>query len=156
MITKDNFITAYFIDNQRKNIEVLLKGDNKVYSHILEYDTEHPDCQQLLKIITLDDLHENTHNRLKEQKKEFEEMVMRVARTKGLIFDENKLDTRFYPTLVKSIFQDEENEDHLFALKLALFEVKEIRDSKDNEGKKKLRQSKNKIEVLKIAFDLVK
>ena len=142
MITKDNFITAYFIDNQRKNIEVLLKGDNKVYSHILEYDTEHPDCQQLLKIITLDDLHENTHNRLKEQKKEFEEMVMRVARTKGLIFDENKLDTRFYPTLVKSIFQDEENEDHLFALKLALFEVKEIRDSKDNEGKKKLRQSK--------------
>ena len=52
MITKDNFITAYFIDNQRKNIEVLLKGDNKVYSHILEYDTEHPDCQQLLKIIT--------------------------------------------------------------------------------------------------------
>ena len=156
MITKDNFITAYFIDNQRKNIEVLLKGDNKVYSHILEYDTEHPDCQQLLKIITLDDLHENTHNRLKEQKKEFEEMVMRVARTKGLIFDENKLDTRFYPTLVKSIFQDEENEDHLFALKLALFEVKEIRDSKDNECKKKLRQSKNKIEVLKIAFDLVK
>ena len=155
MITKDNFITAYFIDNQRKNIEVLLKGDNKVYSHILEYDTEHPDCQQLLKIITLDDLHENTHNRLKEQKKEFEEMVMRVARTKGLIFDENKLDTRFYPTLVKSIFQDEENEDHLFALKLALFEVKEIRDSKDNEGKKKLRQSKNKIEVLKIAFDIM-
>ena len=155
MITKDNFITAYFIDNQRKNIEVLLKGDNKVYSHILEYDTEHPDCQQLLKIITLDDLHENTHNRLKEQKKEFEEMVMRVARTKGLIFDENKLDTRFYPTLVKSIFQDEENEDHLFALKLALFEVKEIRDSKDNESKKKLRQAKTKIEVLKIAFDLM-
>ena len=155
MITKDNFITAYFIDNQRKNIEVLLKGDNKVYSHILEYDTEHPDCQQLLKIITLDDLHENTHNRLKEQKKEFEEMVMRVARTKGLIFDENKLDTRFYPTLVKSIFQDEENEDHLFALKLALFEVKEIRDSKDNEGKKKLRQSKNKIDTLKVAFDIV-
>ena len=38
-------------------------------------------------------------------------MVMRVARTKGLIFDENKLDTRFYPTLVKSIFQDEENEE---------------------------------------------
>ena len=59
------------------------------------------------------------------------------------------------PDLI-GIFQDEENEDHLFALKLALFEVKEIRDSKDNEGKKKLRQSKYKIEVLKIAFDLVK
>ena len=26
MITKDNYITAYFIDNERKNIEVLLKN----------------------------------------------------------------------------------------------------------------------------------
>ena len=53
------------------------------------------------------------------------------------------------------IFNDTENEDHLFALKLALFEVDKIRNSKDNEGKKKLRQSKNKIEVLKIAIDLM-
>ena len=155
MITKENYIIAYFIDNERKNIEVLLKGDGKVNSYILEYDTKYPECEELLKICNLDQLHENTYKRLQEQKKEFEETVIRIAGKKGMVFDENKLDTKFYPTLVKSIFQDEENEDHLFALKLALFEVNKIRNSKDNENKKKLRQAKNKIEVLKTALDIV-
>ena len=82
-------------------------------------------------------------------------MTMKIAKKNGLDFDENKLDTKFYPSLVKAIFNDKENEDHLFALKLALFEVDKIRDSKDNEKKKQLRQAKNKIEVLKIAIDLV-
>ena len=156
MITKDNFITAYFIDSERKNIEILLKGDKKVISHIVEYDMKYPMCQELLKIISLDNLHENTYQKKQKEKQAMEEMVMKIAKRDGLVFDEYKLDTKFYPSLIKAIFQDEENEDHLFALKLALFELEKIRNSKDNEGKKKLRQSKNKIEVLKIAFDLVK
>ena len=155
MITKDNYILAYFIDNARKNIEILLKGDKKVYSHIMEYDTKHPDCQELLKVCTLDQLHENTHTRLQEQKREFEATAMGIAKKSGILFDEKKVGTKFYPVLVKAIFNDVENEDHLFALKLALFEVEKIRNSKDNESKKKLRQAKNKIEVLKIAFDLM-
>ena len=80
---------------------------------------------------------------------------MRVARKSGLVFDQQKLDTKFYPVLVKAIFEDGENKDHLFALKLALFELEKIRNSKDGEVKRKLRQSKNKIEALKIAFDIV-
>ena len=157
MITKENYITAYFIDNERKNIEILLRDEKneKVISHIVEYDTKYPECEELLKVCPLDQLHENTHTRLKEQKREFEETVLKIARKGGLIFDEKKLDTKFYPVLVKAIFEDEENEDHLFALKLALFELEKIRNSKNSEGKKKLRQSKNKIEVLKIAFDIM-
>ena len=156
MITKENYIIAYFIDNERKNIEVLLRDGNKVNSHIVEYDTKYPVCQELLKVITIDDLHKNTYRKKQEQVKEFEETVIRVAKTRGIVLDEHKLDTKFFPVLVNAIFKDKENEDHLFALKLALFELEKIRNSKDNEGKKKLRQSKNKIEVLKIAFDLVK
>ena len=54
MITKENYIIAYFIDNERKNIEILLRDGNKVNSHIVEYDTKYPVCQELLKIITID------------------------------------------------------------------------------------------------------
>ena len=43
----------------------------------------------------------------------------------------------------------------MFALKIALFELDKIRDSKNDELKRKLRQSKNKIDTLKVAFDLV-
>ena len=37
----------------------------------------------------------------------------------------------------------------------ALFELEKIRDSKNDELKKKLRQSKNKIELLKLAIELI-
>ena len=82
-------------------------------------------------------------------------MAINIAKKNGLVFNETKLNTKFYPTLIKAMFNELENEDHLFALKLALFEVDKIRDSKDNEKKKKLRQSKNKIDVLKLAIDLI-
>ena len=157
MITKENYITASFIDNERKNIEVLLRDEKneKVISHIVEYDEKYPVCQELLKIITLDDLHENTYQKKQKEKKAVEEMVVKIAKRDGLVFDEHRLDTKFYPTIVKAMFEETENEDHLFALKLALFELKQIRDSKDVEVKKKLRQAKNKIELLKIAIDLM-
>ena len=174
LIRKDNYITAYFIDNERKNIEILLRntaddGTAVVNPHIIEYDTKNQDCLKLLKLCPLDDLHKNTYEKKMGEKKGFEEMVMRIAKRDGLVFDELKLDTKFYPTLVKAIFEENETgaelgalkslkknaqEDHLFALKLSLFEIEKIRDSKDGELKKKLRQAKTKIEALKIAFEI--
>lgn len=157
MITKENLISAYFIDSERQNIEVLTKSEDgkQVVPTIIPFDENNVLFKELTSIITVDKLHEDTYNKKKQEKQDFEAMAMRIARKSGLVFNENKLDTKFYPTIVKALFEDKENEDHLFALKLALFEVKEIRDSKDNESKKKLRQAKNKIEVLKIAFDLM-
>ena len=86
MITKDNFITAYFIDSERKNIEILLKGDKKVISHIVEYDMKYPMCQELLKIISLDNLHENTYQKKQKEKQAMEEMVMKIAKRDGLLY----------------------------------------------------------------------
>ena len=70
MITKENYIIAYFIDNERKNIEVLLRDGNKVNSHIVEYNTMYPVCKELLNVITIDDLHKNTYSKKQEQVKE--------------------------------------------------------------------------------------
>jgi hypothetical protein len=156
MIDKKNFITAYFIDNERKNIEILLRNDDgaSVYTHILEYDPEHPDCKELLEICSLDDLHENTWERKREEKKDFEDQVIRIAKKEGLIMDKHKLDTKFFPLLVKAIFEDE-HPDHLFALKIGLFEVEKIKNAKNDNAKKRLRQSKTKIGALKAAFDIM-
>ncbi len=157
MITKDNYITAHFIDNERKNIEVLLTNSDgtKVNPYILEYDIDNLVCQELLKICPLDDLHENTWEKKREERENFEKFAIKIAQKDGLIFGKKKLDPGFYPILVKALFEEEDNEDHLFALKLALFEIEKIRDSKDSVLKKKLRQSKNKIEIMKTAFDIM-
>ena len=58
-----------------------------------------------------------------------------------------------YPLIVNTLFEDDENEDHLFALKLALFEIPAIKDSKDDGKKKALRTCTSKLEVLRVALE---
>ena len=49
---KDHLINAYFLDNERKIIEVLYSSkDFKTnLNAIIEYDTKHPDFQALNKV----------------------------------------------------------------------------------------------------------
>ena len=92
-INKENFYTAYFIDNERKTIEILLKhpdmksGNVKVMPHVIEYDEKHPDCQSLLKICPLDDLHENTWNKKRVEREDFIAQVKSIAENDGLLKD---------------------------------------------------------------------
>jgi len=157
MITKENLIGAYFIDEDRKNIEVLTTSEDKkqIIPTILPFDENNLMFKELTSVITVDDLHENTYQKKKQEQKIFETKVIEIAKRDGLVIDGEKVDQNSFQKLVLAIFEQGENEDHLFALKLALFELPAIRDSKNEELKKKLRQSKNKIDTLKFAFDIV-
>ena len=157
MITKENLIGAYFIDDDRKNIEVLTTSEDKkqVIPFILPFDENNISFKELTSTITVDDLHENTYQKKKAEQKIFEQKVIEIAKKDGLMLDDTRIDSNSYNKLVKAVFEQGENEDQLFALKIALFELPSIRDSKDEELKKKLRQTKNKIDTLKIAFDIV-
>tara|TARA_B110000285_G_scaffold22277_1_gene21537 strand:+ start:2093 stop:2635 length:543 start_codon:yes stop_codon:yes gene_type:complete len=154
---KDHYIDAYFIDEERKNIEILTTSEDskKVIPTIIPFDENNDMFQSLKTVVTVDDLHERTYVKKKEEKKLFDEMVLRIAKKDGMILDEQKLDTKFFPTLVKAIFEEVENEDHLFALKLALFEVEQIRNSDNAELKADIRKGKTKVEVLLNALKLI-
>jgi len=156
MITKENLIGAYFIDNDRKNIEVLTTSEDKkqIIPTIMPFDENNHMFKELTSVITVDDLHENTYQKKKDEQKIFEEKVMQIAKKDGLLLDDTKIDSTSYNKITKAIFEQGENEDQLFALKLAIFELPAIRDSKNDELKKKLRQSKNKIDTLKFAFEI--
>ena len=152
---KDNFLTAYFIDNERQNIEVQTTTEDKksVFTTIIPYEENNPQYQALIKYMNIDQIHESTYQKNKTEQEQFEKSVIRIAEKSGLLLDKETLDTKFYPSLVNAIFKDIENEDHLFALKLALFELEEIRDSKNEDAKKKLRQAKNKLDIIQAAID---
>jgi len=60
-----------------------------------------------------------------------------------------------FPSVVKAITDNLTNEDHIFALKLALFEVEKIRDSENAELKTAMRQGKDKTEVLINALKII-
>ena len=157
MITKENLIGAYFIDNDRKNIEVLTLSEDKtkVIPTIMPFDENNNSFKELTSIVSVDQLHENTYSKKKEEQKIFETKVMEIAKRDGLLVDDEKVNSNSFQKIVTAIFNEPDNEDHLFALKLALFELTAIRDSKNNDLKKKLRQSKTKIESLKVAFEVI-
>ena len=159
MFNKENFVEASFIDSERKNIEVLTKSDDgkSVIPTIIPFDETNHMFKELMDIKTLDELHEDTHNKKKEEARLFELFAMDVVKRKGLVLEKdiNKLDTKFYPTVVKSLLTNIDNIDHIFALKLAFFEIKSISESEDIEGKKKLRQAKNKLEVIDLALKII-
>ena len=156
---KDHFVTAYFIDNERKNIEVVCTEPDKkaVFTSIVRYEDGDAQWEELKKVTNIDFIHESTYQKKKDERREFEKTVMRIAEKEGMIFEfsNKKLDTKFYPKILSAMFDDVDNTDHVFALKLACFENKTISNSSNNEGKKKLRQAKTKLDVLKTAIEIL-
>jgi hypothetical protein len=152
MITKDTFITASFIDNERKNIEILLKDDEetKVYPYILEYNPDNPICKELLEICSLDQLHENTWQKKKDERRNFESMVKKVAVKEGFLkrIIEN-VDSDFFKLLMDFFLSDkQEHIDRLFNFKIFLFEQDTVKNSKNEEVKTAIRKSKTPLEAL--------
>lgn len=155
---KNHFINAYFVDNERTQIAILStdpEEGKKVIETIIEYDMEHPFCQALFTQVDLDGLHEATYQRNQHERKMFEEMVLRIARKDGIIVETNKADSKFFNMMIDSIFNHKEDDkESLFALKIALFELDFIKDSKDKDKKAEMRKAQTPIEVLQIAFSM--
>ena len=154
---KEHFLTAHFIDNERQNIEILMTNEEKTKTipYYIPFDEKDVKFQALQSVMSVDQLHEATYQRKQQERKGFEDMVLQIAKKDGLIMDSNKIDTKFYPRVVEAIFGDEENLDHVFALKLAIFELDAIKDSKKEDLKKKLRQSKTKREIIATACEIL-
>ena len=154
---KDHFIDAYFIDNERQNIEILTTSEDKkeVFPTIIPFNEEHEGFKALSSKMSVDDLHERTYGKKKDERKVFEEQLIRIAKRDGLVFDEAKVDTKFFPTMINAIVENPDNEDHLFALKLALFEVDKIRESDNADLKSVIRKSKTKAEALLNALKII-
>jgi|TARA_B100001250_G_scaffold226605_1_gene194425 hypothetical protein len=154
---KDHFITAHFVDSERQNIEILMTNEDKSMTipYVIPFDEEDVKYKALSTIMTVDQLHEATYQKKKLERKDFEDTVLQIAKQDGLIMDSNKIDTKFYPKVVEAIFGDDENLDHIFALKLAVFELDAIKDSKKEDLKKQLRQAKTKKDIIATACEIL-
>ena len=153
---KDNFLTAYFVDNERQNIEIQTTTEDKksVFTTIIPFKEENPQYQALNKFMTLDQLHESTQEKTKTEHKLYKEQALKYAKDAGLVGNEIAKDN-YFSEIVKLITEDQENEDHLFALKLAVFEIDAVKDSVDVEKKKLIRQSKTKADLVYNALSII-
>ncbi len=154
---KEHFVDAYFIDNERQNIEILATNDKKtkVFPTIIPFDENNDMFRSLKTVMSVDELHERTYQKKKEERILFEEQLKRIAKKDGTLMSSDTKQKEFFPTVVKAIVNNPDNEDDLFALKLALFEVDEIRDSEDTQLKSAIRKGKTKAEVLLNALKII-
>ena len=159
MIDPKKIYTAHYIDNGQKTLEVMLGTDEPgVFDNmVIPYDPTEDNCKSVLGVINDDQLMENTYTKRKAEKQAFIDLAVAVAKEDNVNLDPKLLmenDSGYWPKFVDSLFTDIENEDHLFALKLALFENIVVRDSEDTDSKAEIRQGKTKQEVLSAALGM--
>lgn len=54
-VTTENFISARYIDNEKKIVEILYRDGDNIIPHIIEHNTKHPDWQKLMTITNVED-----------------------------------------------------------------------------------------------------
>ena len=159
MIDPKQIYTAHYIDNEQKTLEVLLGTDTpgEFEPMIIPYDPTSDNCKAVLSVINDDQLMENTYTKRKSESQAMIDLAITVAKGEGVDLDPVLLesDSGYWPKFVSALFTDIENEDHLFALKLALFENEKIRSSDDKDLKAELRQGKTKRDVLLAALKII-
>ena len=165
MITKDNFVSARFCDNDRTQIEVFVKGDkeNEVFPHIVELDENHPEYKNLISIISLPEIHEYTDRWCTEQRKKFKEEMIDIATREGIIKEtkgnikevevkvEHTLEELISKIFVEKIdYNNEEIKEQMFKAKLTAFELPFVKDSDKRDLKAKLRKAETFKDIISI------
>lgn len=150
------FIDAYFTNNEKTVVTTLWENDNKeVIEETVLAEANEPAWENLLNQpnVTLDNIHERTFNRNKEQRELFEQSIIDIAKRDGLWEDIHEHTWTHDHVLLKvanMILLDEEDikGEALFKFKLKLFENKLVEESTNREAKSELRKSKNYYDAL--------
>ena len=139
------FIDAYFTDNEKKVVNVLWENDKKeVIEETVIAETNDPAWENLLNQpnVSLDTIHERTHNRNKEQREIFEQQILEIAKREGLWKDiVEQEDSLLKVSNLVLLNEDEINSEDLFKFKLKLFEQEIVSESTDRQLKSELRKA---------------
>lgn len=153
------FINAYFTDEERTIVESLWEDEETGTIRInnIEARDNDPAWEGLLDHIDIDTLHEMTFKRIRDLDNEYKEQVIAIAKERGMVYDIDSVNTDVYKAIAAALFapfDPTEDKEKLFMFKLQLFEVEQIRDSKDKEGKKKIRQAKTMLTACQAAISV--
>jgi len=160
---KFEYVTSRFTDNARTVCEVLWKNvDEKAenYESIVAVTCQASDSdelwRELISIVDIDTIHENTYNYIKEQDTIYKDQVIKIAKERGLIYDIDSINSDVYKSLVEFTFSPfkEEDKEKLFMLKLQLFELEPIKNSSDRAAKAAMRKAPDIITAFKHAIDI--
>jgi len=146
-------VRAYWTDPENPHQE---DGTPLLVETLVEVKDDDAQWKELQELISLDDLYENTYQGKKNEVKEFQETVIKIAKDQGYIYDiDQALSSNIYKAIVKALFMEfdpEEHKEQLFFLKMELFEQEFVKSVTDRALKKELRQSEDLITAVEAAI----
>lgn len=155
---------AYFFDNDRTVIKAIYRdeNDNETERHIPAQESNKKYQAFMNEMESrggIDRLHERTFEYLRESQSEFSNLVIQIAKERGLVYDIDNIDTdifKAFAVVMFTKFDPDKDKEKLFMFKLTLFEIEDIKNSKNRELKSQLRKAKNLIDTAEIAIKIVK
>lgn len=171
-------LTARFDNDERTVVRAQLKkdGDDLVIEDTILADDQDYKWAELLKEMTIDEIHEATFKWIRHHQRELKRIALEVAKRNGWITSDVTVDddigekyAHLKPedatagdiaaevaaaqvpadeVIIKTVFDKESNADFLFQLKLKLFEEQWVQDCADRDLKRELRKSDTVIGVM--------
>jgi hypothetical protein len=142
-------LSAHFTDNEKLTIEAVYNdksNDEDPFAIFIEAREDDGEYQNLLKHISVDQLHENTALYIREARQGFETLVKELAEFEGLSVKELQQDDVF-DLLIETASSDVDDET-LFKFKLKVFDVQAVKDCEDRSIKAEIRKAKSIAEVI--------
>jgi hypothetical protein len=155
------FIRAHFGNNERTVVKAYYADDegNQI-PYVISAEDGNPQWKKVLEHITIDELHDATHEYIKQSQEDYKSEVMVIAKERGMLLEFDEKNSDSYKKLLDIIFTKDENEtlakENLFSFKLALFEFDAIKNSNDRETKAKIRKAVNTVDALESAIQIIK
>lgn len=155
ILTNGKFISATFANGQKNVILAIWKDSTTEQLQEVAIQTNLEDrlYTQLLEAFTVDEISTMTDQRNAAHKAAFEEMVMKMARDHGLVYDATAAAQKDRLS-IDHIFNPPEGDagsDLLFDIKLKIFDLPQVVDSKDAELKAELRKATTPLQAFYVA-----
>jgi hypothetical protein len=156
------FVSAYFSNEDKTTIMSFWEDPENqgvLIENIIEADEQDSSYANLLEHITLDEIHSNTWEYIKESEQAFKDQVIHIAKEKGwLVNIDDGGSNDFLKIVIDMIFDtydEKKDKEQLFYLKLQLFEKQAVKECKDKELKKALRRASTPLGAIRAAIDIV-
>jgi hypothetical protein len=151
-IFSNKIVTAKFLDNSNTIVEIIYKDGDEDVAFAMEVDFSNPDFQDFLEEMDLEELEKSTYEQ--RRKREEAKKASLEARVEERIRDTQRSATPMtMDNIVEELFQKRNDMGFLFQFKVELFKREIIKSSKNEDAKKKIRQSRDIFEILSILKD---
>lgn len=149
-IFSEKIIEAYYTNPEKTVIEIIYKEGEKAYAYHLEHNNNSQDFKDLINEYSLEKILKTTTERLNGYRQQLKKVVSEYQQ-KALEKSEeevNVLRERLFDPLIHFDTNNQKHQEFMFTLKLKIFDLDKVKNSKDEQTKTIIRNAKSPSELL--------